>query len=255
MIVKLGKMIDITETQLKLLQIRTAFEESDHPRDDSGEFTSGGGGSSKKTNKKSEDGGVNKGFSNSQTKSIKKAIPDGEGIESVSEDMGIGNGKLVTMNDGSEYLHFSNIGDAEDAAKENMENLFDDIGIEGWNKDFAEQFITVDSVTARQIAIDDAESMRESLEDDDLSEEEIESQLDEHIDDVEQRINDDARGYFVEDEGLMSDEEFSKANFVTVDTDGLFDATLEADGVGQQLAGYDGEEIELDDGSFMYRTN
>jgi len=37
--------------------------------------------------------------------------------------------------------------------------------------------------------------------------------------------------------------------------DELIDETISADGIGYTLAGYDGNEIELSDGSYAFRTN
>jgi len=37
--------------------------------------------------------------------------------------------------------------------------------------------------------------------------------------------------------------------------DELFDESISADGIGHTLAGYDGNEIELSDGSYAFRTN
>jgi len=37
--------------------------------------------------------------------------------------------------------------------------------------------------------------------------------------------------------------------------DELFEESIRADGLGHTLSGYDGSEIELDDGSYAFRTN
>ncbi len=266
----------------KLLKIAKEFNEDDHPRD-GGKFTSKGGGDSDdsedddkksdKDSKKSTKGKVgptpaeagtdavlkDSGFAGTNSKtldSIQEALGvDDVQIKDVSEDMGIGNGTLIEMDDGSEFLKFDNEADAREAAKESLERLFDDIGIEGWSEGFREQFITVDNVAAREIALEEGESLRESLEDDDLSEDEIEAKIEEHVDEVEESIKSDPRNYFVEEQGLMSDEDFNKADFVSIDTDGLFEASIDEDGIGHTLAGYDGEEIVTDDNQFIYRTN
>ncbi len=99
---------------------------------------------------------------------------------------------------------------------EYMDQLWDDIGISGWNKDFAKQFGDEQLV---DIAFD---------------------QVTEHNDyklAKNEKIFDD-------DEG---GERYTKED--------LFDASIEADGLANTLAGYDGHEVELSDGSLMYRHN
>jgi len=261
---------------------RLAFDESKIKRSTegstAGQFTSGGGGDGGKDD--SKDGGKD---SKDKPDKKEKKTPAEEGTDAVLKDSGfegvdsgsldsineamgtddvqiedvqdVDNGKLITMDDGSEWAQYDSQEDAEEAAKESLQNIFDDVGIEGWSEGFREQFMTVDDVQAREIAIESGESLRESLEEDDLSEEKIEEQINEHIDDVENRIKEDARQYFVQDEGLMSDEEFNKAQFVTIDTDALFQESIDTDGIAHTLAGFDGEEVETKDGKLLYRTN
>ncbi len=259
----------------KLLKLAKDFDESKIKRDDSGEFTSGGGDSSDKSEKKEKktpaeegtdaalkDAGF-EGVNSDTLDSLQESLGDDVQISDVKDGSVAGNGKLIEMDDGSEWALYENADDAREAAKEQMENLFDDIGIEGWNKDFGEQFITVDDTTAREIAIEDAESQRESIEEDvaddgkkgDRLDTEVEKRLDAMIDETEESIKSDARGYFVEETGQMSDEEFSKADFVTIDTEGLFDASIDTDGIAHTLSSFDGEEVETKDGKLLYRIN
>jgi hypothetical protein len=183
----------------------------------------------------------------------------------VNEGMAPGNGKMITMDDGSEYVVYENYEDAKEAAKESMQNLFDDIGIEGWNEDFREQFIEFNDNDAQFIAQDEVEARRDEFEDEVRESEEfeedsdefnlaVEDKMNEAQDEIEQEILSDPRGYFRDNLG-MEDSEINESNFFSVNTDALFEASIEADGVGHTLAGYDGEELELSDGSFMYRTN
>jgi hypothetical protein len=47
----------------------------------------------------------------------------------------------LETSDGAEYYIYENYEAAKEAAKESMRNLFDDIGITAWNKDFIESIV------------------------------------------------------------------------------------------------------------------
>lgn len=255
------------------------FEESKHDRDTSGKFTSGGGDSGNGSDSDEKDSEEKVGptpddaddadstefedVSKNQLKALNKLDLDGK-IENIESGMVPGRGKLITTDSGAEYAVYLSEQDARSAAKESLENLFDDIGIEGWSEGFREQFITVTETDAALIAQDDAESQRDVIQEEleeegdlkgDALDEEVENRLGDIANEVEGKINDDARGYFVEETGQMSDEDFNKADFVMIDEDALFEASIDEDGIAHTLAGFDGEEIESDDGQLLYRTN
>ena len=57
--------------------------------------------------------------------------------------------------------------------------------------------------------------------------------------------------------GVMENNDYnlSKSRAWLPYLDELFDESISADGIGHTLAGYDGNEIELSDGSYAFRTN
>ena len=73
-------------------------------------------------------------------------------------------------------------------------------------------------------------------------------------DELYERLEDPVK-YFVEDEGMYLIEELMESSFVSIDTEEASQAAVDEDGVANFLAGYDGNEVELDNGMIMYRTN
>ena len=66
---------------------------------------------------------------------------------------------------------------------------------------------------------------------------------------------DDPFEYFVNEQGLYSAEDFFKAGIGSIDIDEAAEAAIREDSVGHFLAGYDGNQIDLDGGAVAYRTN
>ena len=166
-----------------------------------------------------------------------------------------GNGICVTFGD-EEYYCYADYSDAEEASNEGVKQILDDLGITGLNFDNLggiEQFIDVDwfETALRECAenyISDIKSEPGRYEDEfgDLDEEDaIDKYVNEAGDAIEWFKMEFGEDYFnktVKDNGL-------------VDLDALAEAITEADGPANELARYDGKEIELPCGYYCYRSN
>lgn len=166
-----------------------------------------------------------------------------------------GRGISVAFGD-EEYVCYATYEDAEEASNEGVKDLLDDIGIEGINFDNLggiEQFVDTDwfETALRESAenyISDIKDEPGRYEDEfgDLDEEDaIDKYVDESGDAIEwfkMEFGDDYFSKTVMDNGL-------------VDLDALAEAITEADGPANDLASYDGNEIELPCGYYCYRAN
>jgi hypothetical protein len=73
-------------------------------------------------------------------------------------------------------------------------------------------------------------------------------------DEYEDAITADPVGFFVDDHGMYSLEDFFQANFVHIDIEAAAKDAVDTDGVAHFLNRYDGNEYEFGD-SHWYRTN
>ena len=175
--------------------------------------------------------------------------------------------RLTAKSDGKEYYIYPNYEAAKEAAKESMQNLFDDIGIEGWNQDFARNYYTIREGDISFLVDDMLEAEREAIEDELQSavendptgagmniEDEIEDRLDDMRNEYERKLSDDPKDFLVNELGYYSEEDFFKQSFVDYDLDRMFDESIDVDGIAHTLAAYDGEEITVDD-YHIYRWN
>ncbi len=203
-----------------------------------------------------------------------------------------GNATRIEMDDASEWYLFENDTDFRNEAIEDVKQLFDDIGVEGING--YEDYVKV--YDASQIASEMADSQIEGEEDSIRSEvesevheeipepednddgkydkayekwetkveEEIEGRLETAIedkrteiaDDIEERIEEDPVGYFVNEEGLYEDvKQLIDANIVHVDEDKLAEYVVDTDGAEHTVARYDGSSHDLKDGKILVRIN
>lgn len=187
-------------------------------------------------------------------------IEDTLGVQVESYDeYGYGDGVTITTEDGEEYLYYEDYDAAVEGAKESLEGLVDDMGVSAFSPDFAQQFMEVSD--ARYIAEDlvDEEQVREELEDEYEDEDELDAAVEEEvsnrIDEYEQAIEDDPRDFFVNQQGLYSDEDFNNAPFVSYDEEAMIEAAIDEDGAAHTLASYDGEQVDTDNGGVLFRTN
>ena len=61
--------------------------------------------------------------------------------------------------------------------------------------------------------------------------------------------------FLVEQEGIYTEDQFFEQYGYSIDTEEAAEDAVNTDGVPHFFASYDGREVELDDGSVMYRVN
>lgn len=164
-----------------------------------------------------------------------------------------GNGICVTFGD-EEYYCYANYSDAEAASTEGVKQVLDDIGIDGLNVDI-EQFVDVGwfDDAKREYAefyvsdIKTSEPERYKEEFGDLDEEDA---VEQYLEGEEE----DSIQWYINNYGEKDFNELVKEKGL-VDLDALAEYITEADGPANELARYDGEEIELPCGYYCYRSN
>lgn len=113
---------------------------------------------------------------------------------------------------------------------------------------------------------DERDALDVDDEDDEGKDDELAGQQDDMIDDMKEEVSsalsdeyEDAIAaepvkFFVDDHGLFTREQFFDADFVSIDVEAAADSAVDTDGVAHFLAGYDGEEHEVND-TYWYRQN
>lgn len=191
--------------------------------------------------------------------------------------------------DGTEYNIIENEDEADRIAieqtKESIENE-----PELFNKDALGEHITIDETTRRQIALDDVDSRRsdfeydiqkgkykdvfdsvdkykdeyealqERLDNDEDVEGEIEALAkkaidewgDEKVDEIEEALKDPVQ-YFVHDQGIYTEEELMKQNFISIDADAASKEFVQIDGWAHFLSHYDGNYDTTSSGFVFFR--
>lgn len=177
--------------------------------------------------------------------------------DAVVEDYAPGNGLCVTFGD-EEYYCYADYSEAENASNEGVKGLLEEEGvsfIRFENLGGIEQFLDVDwfKDAQREDAefyvsdIKESEPERYKEEFGDIDEEDaVEKCLADWGDDYIQ--------WFKDNFGEKELDTVIKENNL-VDLDALAEAITEADGPANELASYDGEEIELPCGYYCYRHN
>lgn len=192
--------------------------------------------------------------------------------------------------DGEEYLVLDE-DEAHKYAKEDIEVVYDDLGMESFTKTFQEWILNnavkkdwfEDALEEYQRSyIDDIEYeddysygnrlVQEMVDADILSDDDFEKDADGNVDYASPKDSTDMDSkkedfieYLVEQAGdpiqwyrdMVGDKDFAetvKENGL-IDLDAVEDEAISLDGVAHFIATYDGEEIDLGDGLFAYRTN
>lgn len=124
-------------------------------------------------------------------------------------------GNVYEFDNGEEWLILKNEKQAHDEAVQYLENVWDEMGIIGWNKSFIESFIDEDSLKRKTgVTFDQIYG------------------------------------------GKYGDEpNYTLAKRIPINKKELFNESIKADGVAHSLASYNGKEVELSNGSLMYRVN
>lgn len=123
-------------------------------------------------------------------------------------------GNAYEFKNQEEWIILKNETDAKREAVESLENLFDEMGVLGWNKSYVIGF---------------------------LSEEKLQQKLGVSYDDI-----------YGGDHG---EPNFTLAKHVPVNKSKLINESITTDGIAHSLASYDGKEVELSNGTLMYRIN
>lgn len=174
--------------------------------------------------------------------------------------------------DGEEYFVVTDA-EAYDLAKDDIESLFDDMGLDSFTTTF-QQWILDNAVEDGGWFSDILLEMEAGYVEDIKYEEGrlVKELIEAGIVESEEEYHEDEEGaeeryvdYLVDDSGdpvdyfrsEFGEDEFSKVvrdnNFI--DMDKVVEEAIEMDGVAHFIALYDGEEIELDNGLFAYRIN
>ena len=168
-----------------------------------------------------------------------------------------GKGICVTFGD-EEYYCYEDYSDAEEASTESVKDLLEMEGVDFIhfeNIGGIEQFIDVDWFKDAQR--EDAESYVSDIKESEPERYKEEfGDIDEE-DAVEKCLEDWGDDYIQWFKDNFGDEEFNTVvkERNLVDLDALAAACTEADGPANELASYDGEEIELPCGYYCYRHN
>lgn len=155
---------------------------------------------------------------------------------------------IIIEDDNAEYIVVDEE-TADELCKENIEVLFDDLGIEGFTKDF--QYWIIENAIGPEFLYEAARDEIDILSDEDDYDtiSALEDAIDEHDSDY-------ILTYFID---MMGEDEAYEWLKDAVDIDKVAEGIMDWDGRGHILASYDGEEIELaDDGKieyYAYRIN
>lgn len=220
----------------------------------------------------------------------RKALADHLGVDIETITTSSYDDKTFETEDGEEYLVLDS-DEAREAAIESVKNDLDDMGIESFTDDFKDwayrNAIETDWFDdalreSEEFYADDIESEDDNeygnrlihemydegiLEDDDFEKDEdgeidytrvketvdIDSKKEDFVDKLVENMGDAVEWYrseFGEDELARTVRDNN-----LIDADAVAEEAIDWDGVEHFLASYDGEEIELDDGWYAYRTN
>lgn len=220
----------------------------------------------------------------------KKFLADYLGIDVENVEEGYSE-NIFEIKDSNEEYFVGNYEESYDAAKEDVINIYEDLGLESFTEDFQDWIImnAINEDYLDDYISDIADSQVESMDDDDLIQFAIdngmytEEDIYEEDEDGElviredfeiEKLRDEVREFiapsdeadysekidYIEDYyGLdtFKDEmrDMSKGNPDVIDIDVVADECIEEDGIAHFVASYDGEEIELDDDLYAYRMN
>lgn len=175
-------------------------------------------------------------------------------VKSDDEDMSF---LVLTEDEGYEY------------AKEDVKNLIDDIGLEGFSEEFQDYII--ENLVDEDVWLEILEEIDEDEIYNDMDLEDILNELDIEYNEDEEYDIDKLRDELVEkrlsyyeshrfDTLEMINDIYGKDGVLNIakdniDIDEVAEAVVNEDGVANSLARYDGKELYLGDDLYAYRTN
>lgn len=176
----------------------------------------------------------------------------------VNDEQCPGIGFLVTFGD-EEYYCYEDYDMARGAAFEGIYDLLDDIGIEGINFDNIggiEQYVAVNwfDDAKREYAefyVSDIKESEPERYEEEFGDLDVEDAVEKYL---EESCEEDSIEWYINNFGKDEFNKCVKENGV-LDYQKLTRAILDADGPANELASYDGKEIELPCGYYCYRHN
>lgn len=199
------------------------------------------------------------------------------------------NDKLYETVDGEEYLVLTPE-EAEEEARADIENIFDDLGLESFTEYFQEwikdnaldsEWFEDAQQESNESYVEDIESESDDtydnrlvaelydeglISDDDLEVTEdgtytlrdYDTVIDELKEEYVERLCErepDAVQWFIDNFGSQEINRVIESNPWVIDMDAVVDECIYQDGVAHFIARYDGEEIDLENGYYAYRQN
>lgn len=217
--------------------------------------------------------------------SLRESISEEDRINALANHLGIDAGEISNIYD---YEYETPEGDylvvdeyeAEQLARDDIENFIDELGIEGFTKDFKSwiENYALDTDWFIDAVTESMEAYADDIENESPSDDRFENRLEEEMYEAEIIDDDDLEnGYDFDSsrfdyiEMLINDAgdpiDYCRDNFGSdwvsqaakqnnlYDIDEIVDECIKWDGVAHFIARYDGNEIDLGDGLFAYRTN
>ena len=156
------------------------------------------------------------------------------------------NEKLNELQEDIDLLE-SEIGDLEEEKAE-LESTVEDVGDEDGK--ISDQITDIESdILSKMDEIHIKGKQQEALPD-----EAREKIQEDKYDEIYEELNDPVQ-YFVEDHGMYTLEDLMNSSLIVIDVDKAAQDAIDEDGIAHYLAGYDGKQVDLDNGMVMYRTN
>ena len=169
----------------------------------------------------------------------------GSKISKQEEIEDFGGATRLEFKDGKEYLVFSSYEDAKYFAERQVERDIEDEP-EMFNKDFINGFVD------KRRAVED---IRLTIENDSGWYEQFESEEEPETDEDYEKLSDwaDEKANEIVENEEYEDYNIDKNRYLNLSQ--AAENAIQTDGVAHFLSSYDGEEVELDNGNVMYRTN
>lgn len=144
--------------------------------------------------------------------------------------------------------------DFEEALRESMSSYIEDIELESSNEfdnRLIEELVEAGILDDEDFEVDedgeiDYFTLKDSVDLDDKKEE----YLDKLVEDAG-----DPQRWYIDNFGVDSVKDLVNDGYATLDEDKIASEVIDTDGVALQLASYDGNEIDLGEDMFAYRTN
>ena len=237
-------------------------------------------------NKPIKESYINKSLSDiKESKSLTEDFDEDERIQALAKYLGIDSSEISNIYDyefetpEGDYLVVDE-DEAEQLARDDIENFIDELGIEGFSEGF-KQWIennALDTDWFKDAVTESIEAYADDIENESSSDDRFENRLEEEMyeagiiddEDLENGYDfDSSRFDFIE--RLVNNAgdpiDYCRDNFGSdwvspvakennlYDIDEIVDEAINWDGVAHFISRYDGEEIELGNGLFAYRTN